>query len=217
MGPGNALEDADGDLPFEELVRSLRAGDAAAWTRVFDRLLPRVQAAVYRAFGSDVARPENAGGQAVASACRSIYRNIVAGRFELNNWSDLAGLFIRIATNKCVDKLRHDQRQVTQSELSSDLDTERGRTAEPSPLDRAIRAETVAEVRCAVDRVRRELGKVNPWYVEVFKLKLEDAYTNEQIAAKVGCSEATVNRAWRHAVRLLRGMLEGHGADHTTR
>ena len=85
------------DLPFDQLVRALRDGDAAAWERVFDKVLPRVKSALRQEFGTEVARSENAGGQALASALGTLYRRLAAGQFVLESWDDLAGLLIRIA------------------------------------------------------------------------------------------------------------------------
>jgi RNA polymerase sigma factor (sigma-70 family) len=200
------MNEADRDLPFEELVRALRAGDGAAWTRVFERLLPRATEQLQKAFGTEIARPENAGGQAVASACRTIYRNIVAGKFELHDWDDLAGLFLTIATNKCVDHLHDQQRFVTNQD--SDLPSEPMAPGR-SPPEEAIRAEAAQEFRRIVDLVRRRLKRVDERYCEIFKLRLEGRWRNAQIAARVGCSEATVKRAWSYAVHLLKELLDG--------
>jgi RNA polymerase sigma factor (sigma-70 family) len=209
------------DFPFERLVHALRRRDEAAWAQVFDELLPRARAAIRQEFGTTVARSENAGGQALASACGTVYRQITAGRFRLGSWDDLAGLFIRIAMNKCVDRLRAERRQVPWADLpppgtgySSHLDPP---ARDPLPEDEVMRAEAYQEFRRVVDLVRRRLKRVDDKYAEIFKLRLEGDHSVAQIAAAVGCSERTVNRGWAYAVDLMRGMLDGSVGEDLTR
>jgi DNA-directed RNA polymerase specialized sigma24 family protein len=216
MRPGD--DDLTGaDLPFDQLVQALRDRDHAAWTRVFDQVLPRVRAALRQEFGTEVARSENAGGQALASACRTLYRNVVEGRFQLESWDDLAGLLIRIASRKCVDRLRDGRRLVNWTDLRDPAGDSGGSAPQPaapgaSPEAQALRAEALAEFKRARDRVLRQLrrsdqkgGGVN---AEIFRLRLEGIYSNAEIAAMVGRSERTVERAWSDAVHLLRSMLD---------
>jgi DNA-directed RNA polymerase specialized sigma24 family protein len=212
MSPAHSSDEVSADLPFEHLVAALRAGNTAAWTQVFDRLLPRATEAIRCQFGAEISRAENAGGEAVASACRTIYRNITAGKFELHHWHDLAGLFIRIATNKCIDKLQRDGRLQNWAGRAGSSAYESG-TFEPpaaglTPPQEAVRAEALQEFRRVADLVRRRLERVDPKYCDIFRLRLEGKLTNEQIARCVGCSRATVQRAWAYAADLLKNMLD---------
>lgn len=214
MNPGPPFDQVGDRLPFEQLVAALRRGDAAAWTEVFDRLLPRVTEALRLEFGAAVCREENEGGEAVASACRTLYRNITAGKFELHDWQDLAGLCIRIATNKCKDKLKQRQRLPGWSALAGSGSAEESCTPfEPAapglpPPDEVVRSEALQEFRRVIDLVRRRLQRIDPKYLEIFKLRLEGRHGNEEIAQIVGCSRATVQRAWAYAADLLRSMLD---------
>ena len=155
---------------------------------------PRAREAIQRAFGAEEVRPENAGGQAVDSACRTIYRNLRAGKFELNDWSDLAGLFVRIAINKCIDKRREQHRLITNVSNGPSDSHQPLEVPAPGglPIDQVSRAEANEEFHRVVDLVRRRLKRVNPKYVSIFNLRLAGGDTTEQIAQKVKCSEATV-------------------------
>ena len=211
------------ELPFDRLVRALRDGDDATWGRVFDEVLPRVRAALREEFGSGVARSENAGGQALASACRTLYHNLAEGRFLLGSWDDLAGLLIRIASNKCVDRLKKDRRLVSWTDLgdsSGGPATPTGRhpvAGGRSPEAEAVRAEAHQAFRRAVDLVRRRLRRADRSgrgaSAEIFRLRLEGTYSNAEIAAMVGRSERTVERSWADAVDMLRGMMDGSAAE----
>jgi len=207
--------DVSGDLCFEDLLRALRHGDEAAWNRVFDQLLPRATAAVRREFGTAVSQPENAGGEAVASACRTIYRNITAGKFALEDWSDLSGLFVRIALNKCVDKLRRQNREPSLTNLVAADGSEAPTllvqlpARDPLPLEEMLRREASDEFKRIVDLVRRRFNRKNAQWRAIFNLKLEGNCTNEQIAQKLGCSEKVVKRVWHDAVELLRKLHNG--------
>jgi DNA-directed RNA polymerase specialized sigma24 family protein len=206
-------------LRFEELATALRAGDAAVWMQVFTRLLPRAREAIQRAFGAEEVRSENAGGQAVDSACRTIYRNLRAGKFELNDWSDLAGLFVRIAINKCIDKRREQHRLITNVSNGPSDSHQPLEVPAPGglPIDQVIRAEANEEFHRVVDLVRRRLKRVNPKYVSIFNLRLAGGDTTEQIAQKVKCSEATVKRAWAYATQLVRRLLDESVIDELVR
>jgi DNA-directed RNA polymerase specialized sigma24 family protein len=221
MRPGRDLDPAGADLPFDALVRALRDGDGAAWERVFDELLPRVKSALRQEFGTEVARSDNAGGQALAPAFRTLYRHLTAGGFQLECWDDLAGLLIRIASQKCLDRLKEGRRLVNWTDLR-DPSSESGAGPQPvdpgrSPEDAILRAEACDALKRAVDKVRRQLKRSDQngtgKAAEIFRLRLEGVYTNAEIAALVGRSERTVERAWRDAVDLLKGMLDGSVGD----
>jgi RNA polymerase sigma factor (sigma-70 family) len=213
MDPEQAFDTAVATLPFEQLVQALRQGDAAAWAQALDRVLPRVRDALRSRFGSVVAQSENAGGEALASACRTVYSNIARGRYELANWDDLAGLFITIASNKCKDRLRKQQRVVNWTDLPDPLGEDDARPAGgPSPEAESLRAEARGELKHAIDLVRRRLkrGDVRDGgvHAEIFRLRLEGVLGVREIASQVGCAERTVNRVWSEAREQLRKMLD---------
>jgi RNA polymerase sigma factor (sigma-70 family) len=208
--------DVSQELPFVELLQALRDADEATWNRVFDRLLPRATAAVRRELGAAASRPENVGGEAVASACRTFYRNLTAGKFTLESWSDLSGLFIRITLNKCLDSLRRRSREAPVTDLVSADGSEAPPdlladlpARDPLPLDDVLRREADAEFKRVVDLVRRRFGRKNEQWRAIFNLKLEGTCTNEQIAHRLCCSERAVKRVWQEALELLRQLHNG--------
>jgi RNA polymerase sigma factor (sigma-70 family) len=200
-----AAEDGAGELPFEVLVQALRDRDEAAWVRALDRLLPRATAEIRRKFGTVVARAENAGGEAVASACRTFYRRVTQGEFELHGWPDLAGLFVTIATNKCFKKLRQQQRQLTNALPEESDATPQAPTRTPD--DAAVRAEAAREYRRVIDLVGRRLRRAGDKESEIFRLRLQGLAVAE-VAARVHCSESKVKQTWKRAVQFLRELFD---------
>jgi len=216
MNATPSFDEVSRELPFEQLLQALRDRDESAWNRVFEQLLPRATAAVRREFGAAVSQPENTGGEAVASACRTFYRNLTDGKFTLQDWNDLSGLFVRITLNKCVDKLRRQSRLAPLTDLvpadcSDDTPTLLGAlpARDPLPLEEALRREASAEFKRIVDLVRRRLNRKNERDRAIFNLKLEGTQSNEQIARKLGCSAKAVQRVWHDAVAMLQDLHDG--------
>ncbi len=210
------------DLSFEEMVAALRRGDVECWTRIYRALVPLASAHLRRKFGSEVAREENAGGEAAHSAYRTFLRNLKAGNWEIHDWDHLAGQFLRIATNKCLDRLKKARQQVNWTDLAGSgqggavnpvgLEPVQ---SQPQQLEELIQRETKAEMDRVLDLLRRHLKRANSKYLEICKLRLKGELTDEQIAAEVGCSRATVQRAWAYARDFLKSRLDEANAEDT--
>ena len=208
------------DLSFEEVVAALRRGDVGHWTRVYRALMPLAIEHLRRKFGSEVAREENAGGEAAQSGrTRTFLRNLKAGNWEIHDWDHLAGQFLRIATNKCLDQLKKSRRQVSWTDLGGaapegeEQSSLAGLQAQPLQLEQIIQRETRAEMDRVLDLLRRHLKRANPKYLEICKLRLQGQHTDEQIAATVSCSRATVQRVGLSRDFVKSRLEEANGAD----
>ncbi len=206
-------------LSFEQVVAALRQGDPECWTRIYQALMPLATEHLRRKFGSGVAREENAGGEAALSAYRTFLRNLKAGNWELHDWDHLAGQFLRIATNKCLDRLRKARQQVCWTDLGVTGHDEEVPIAQealqtqPQLLEVIIQRETRAEIDRVLDLLRRHLKRANAKYLEICKLRLKGELTDDQIAQQVGCSRATVQRAWAYARDFLKRRLDEANAQ----
>lgn len=175
----------------------VKAGDSAAadrlWRHYFDRLVRSVRGRL-RGQNAAVADEEDI----VLSVFDSFYRAAEAGRFpDLADRDDLWRLLLRMAARKVVDKHRHDQRQrrgggVQVHSLDGPRDGPAGDDSlvieaigdEPSP-------EMVLMLQESVEQLFSHLGVGQLQELAVAKL---EGHTNAEIAAKLGCSERTVER-----------------------
>ena len=107
-------------------------------------------------------------------------------REHVNNWG---GLLRRFVVNGALDHLRRRRTSVSLAEFSSASSVE-----DPARL---------AEVREAVNQLRREIGKLPRQQAEVFCLADLDGRSNRHIAESLGISEGAVATALHKARKQL--------------
>ena len=188
-------------------IEQLKAGDRTAaqklWERYFEKLLRLARARVRR-----VSRRMADEEDVVLSAFNSFFAGVEHGRFaKLDDRDNLLRLLLVITARKAHDLAQHERRQKrggpgtadkpaqpptgttvsTDQALASILD--RG----PTPL---FAAQVADECRRLLDCLDDEQQSVAVWKME--------GYTNEEIAAKLGCAVATVERR----LRSIRGAWE---------
>jgi RNA polymerase sigma factor (sigma-70 family) len=173
------------------LIDNLRAKDPVAagklWENYFRRLVnlarKNLRAAPRRAADEE---------DVALSAFDSFIRGAEQGRFpQLDDRHDLWRILLVITQRKAIDLIQHEGRekrdwrrvqQAPESDLCADL---AGR--EPDPALAAQLAEEYQRLLSALADERQRL-------IAVRKL---DGYTNEQIAAQIGCALVTVERELR--------------------
>lgn len=187
------------DLPVQELLVRLRAGDEQAAVEVFHRFAQRLAGLARKKLGP-LLRGKEDPEDAVQSAFRSFFRRCAAGQFELESWESLWGLLTRITLNKCghrIDRFRAACRDV-QRETPNDSNADWEPLArEPTPTQAALLAELVEQLHqqlCERDR-------------RILALRLEGDELPE-ISSEVGCSERTVFRVLERIRQLLRSRCE---------
>lgn len=188
-------------------IGDLKAGDEDAarwlWRRYFERLVGVARNKLRSAPRGAAVEDEE---DAALSAFDSLCRGAAEGRFDrLGDRDDLWRLLVVIAARKAVDQIERDRRLkrgggrvVAASELDSDgsvaaIDAVVG--SEPTPEFAAMVAE---EFRLRLDALGDEtLRQVALWRL--------DGFSNDEIAAKLGCVTRTVERkldlirrAWDH-------------------
>jgi DNA-directed RNA polymerase specialized sigma24 family protein len=180
-------------------LTQLRAGDQAAagplWRRYFERLVALARARLLRA-PRRAADEEDVALSAFHSFCRAAGR----GRFpRLDDRDDLWRLLVVLTTRKAAHLVRDDGRLKRGGRLpprgpEGEVDLELIVGQEPTP---EFAAEVAEEYRRLLDRLADDtLRAVAVWKME--------GYTNEEIAAKLGCVPRTVERK----VRLIREIWE---------
>src|SRR5262245_58283243 len=179
-------------------INLLVAGQSAAaqplWERYFQRLVglarARLQGAPRRAADEE---------DVALSAFDSFCRNAEQGKFpRLQDRDDLWQLLVVLGARKAVDLARHEGRQKRGGARPAEEGSDDGLAGlaadEPTPEFAAQFAEGCARL---LDR----LGDSGLRQVALWKL---EGFTNEEIAARLGCVERTVERK----LRVIRGLWE---------
>jgi DNA-directed RNA polymerase specialized sigma24 family protein len=184
-------------------IRQLQAGDQAAcqklWEGYFQRL---VGLARKRLRGTPRCGADEE--DVALSAFDSFFRRAQQGRFpQLVDRHDLWQLLVLLAARKASHLAQHERRRPVIR--ASALPGRDGSEEAPPPFAELIGREPdpafAAQVVEEYGRLLAELGDDNLRSVAVWKL---EGYTNEEIAAKLGRSLATVERK----LRLIRDAWE---------
>ena len=189
------------------LIPQLQAGDPAAvqrlWERYFRQLVGLARTKLLDA-PLRLADEEDVALSAIDSFCRRAEQ----GHFpDLKDRDGLWALLVVLTARKVTDLLRHHQREKRGGGMvqgdSALRPAEGGSGAggfdelpgdDPTPLEAALLAEEV-------EALLAQLGDPVLRQVAVWKL---EGYTNAEIAARLGCSEPTVERRLAIIRRLLR-------------
>jgi RNA polymerase sigma factor (sigma-70 family) len=189
------------------LVLRLQAGDHEAARLLWQRYYPRMVAlARQKLKGSPprVADEEDAALSAFDSFCRRAEQ----GHFpDLKDRDGLWALLVVLTARKAADLLRHHHRQKRGGgQVRGDSAVQLGDDGSPGGLD-DLPAEgpTPEEAALLAEEVEILLQRLrDPQMRQVAVWKLE-GYTNAEIAARLVCSEPTVERRLAIIRRLLKG------------
>jgi len=181
-------------------VDRLRVGDAAAaqklWEEYFGRLVSLARSRLQgRARGAD---EEDVALSAFDSFCRGVGQ----GRFPLlANRDDLWRLLVVVTARKAIDLIEHERRQkrgggavlgesaLSKPDSSADL---------PAGLEQVVGAEPTPEFAAQVaEECERLLNALNSAELRSVALWKMEGYSNDEIAAKLGCVPRTIERKLR--------------------
>ena len=173
-------------------VRLLKTGDADAaqklWERYFEQLV-RLARKKLQGTSRAAASAEDVALSAFDSFCRGAEH----GRFpRLDDRHDLWQLLVLITVRKALDAVQYERRKKRRPAADppaadQELDVEQILGREPSP---EFAAQVAEECQARLAR----LGDPDLQAVAVWKM---EGYTNEEIAAKLGCVPRTVERKLR--------------------
>jgi DNA-directed RNA polymerase specialized sigma24 family protein len=171
-------------------IGQLRAGDAAAAQRLWERYFRRLVGLARKRLRGLPRRAADEEDVAL-SAFDSFYRGVGQGRFpRLNDRHNLWDLLVVITARKAIDLREHEGRQKrgggrVRGESALDGQAiEQVVGDEPSP---ALAAQVAEEV----ERLLAVLPAEGVRAVALMKL---EGYTNAEVAARLGCAEVTVER-----------------------
>ena len=175
----------------------IRAGDRSAaqplWERYFGRLvrLARQKLAAGRRRGGD-ADEEDAALSAFDSFCASAAK----GRFpRLDDRDDLWHILVTLTRRKALDQVRRQQRQKRGGGRAVSETALAGADEARSVFDEIAGSEPTPEFAAMVaDECRHRLGSLRDDSLRRVALLRMEGYSNEEIAAKLGCVTRSVER-----------------------
>ena len=179
-------------------ITKLKAGDQQAAQKLWERYVQQLVELARRKLGTAPRRAADED-DVVQSAFANLFLGVREGRFpKLNDRHDLWQLLVLLTERRVTDQLRRAGKrrtmEVSESKLFAPQDSQTGQAGiaqiaaeEPTP-DFAVQ---VAE-EC--QRLLDSLGDPRLRQVAVWKM---EAYSNQEIAQKLGCTTRTVERKLR--------------------
>lgn len=203
---------SDIEESVSQWIAGLKAGDVTAAGKLWQRYYRRLVGLARKKLGSSPRRVADED-DVVADAFASFWNAAQRGRFpELNDRNDLWHLIVRITERKAYDQVRDLGRRkrgggkvLGESAFAraggassvSDFGIDAVGGLEPTPEFAALAADAVGEL----------LAQLEPEIREIALMKLE-GYSNEEIAARIVRSLATVERR----LKMIRAQWSKSGA-----
>lgn len=176
---------------WDRMIFGLREGDQQACNDFWTKFGPLLESVAKKQLSERLRRrvgPDDV----VQSACRTFFRRISAGQFDLPDADSLWRLMCAITLTKARRAARDHSRQKRGMKSEQYLDA--------SPTDSVGkqvelpgRSETPLDAVVFSDQMSVLLGSLSPEECQVLDLKLQ-SHTNDEIAAHMKCSERTVRR-----------------------
>lgn len=175
---------------LDNLITGLREGNEEACTRFWNEFGTRLQAVAQQQLSERIQRRVGSD-DVVQSACRTFFRRLHAGQFDLPDVDALWRLMCAITLTKARRAARDHSRKKRGVNSEQYLDATTDSDDRPmevagdsvSPIDAAMFAEQLSSL----------LDSLTPQECQVLDLKLQN-HTNDEIAAQIACSERTVRR-----------------------
>jgi len=179
------------DEEWDQMLAGLRTGDEQACERFWSEYAPMLESVADRQLSQRLKRRVGAD-DIVLSACRTFFRRVSDGQFELPDAEALWRLICTITLTKARRAARDNLRKKRGMDREQSLDAGDDDSTNPAgqlpgnsttPLDAAMVA----------DQMEALLGGLGEQECTILDLKLQQ-FTNDEIAEKVGCSERSVRR-----------------------
>jgi RNA polymerase sigma factor (sigma-70 family) len=193
----------DDEGRWQRLIEGLRGGDRQVAREFCEQYWTPLQRIAAKYLPANVRRrvgPEDV----VQSACRTFFRRVEIGEFQLADSESLWRLLCAITLTKVREQSRFHlrKRRDIGQETSPDSSTQikpASEAVDPGP--------TPAEAAEFVDQFQSLIGSLEEEERQIVDLKLQE-FTNEQTAERLGCSERTVRRVLKRIQAQLARILE---------
>ena len=179
------------DQNWDNLISGLRAGDSLACGTFWEKYGPLLEAVAQRQLSQRIQRRVGAD-DVVQSACRTFFRRVSDGQFELPDADALWRLMCAITLTKARRAARDQNRQKRGVSKEEYIDSAKD-SVERRQYDVAGGESTPLEAAEVADQLQSVLEGLGPEECQVLDLKLQQ-FTNDEIAQRMNCSERTVRR-----------------------
>ena len=191
------------DLPEERWNRQidgLRRGDELIVGEFWDQYGPLLLKVAENNLAENLRRrvgPEDV----VQSACRTFLRRAKGGQFQLEGTEGLWRLLCAITLTKIREQARYHRRHKRSMDQETNVDA-----ADVSGGGLTASGPTPQEAAEFAEQYQKLLADLDPEEREMLELKLQDM-TQEEIAARLGCTDRTVRRILKRLQSRLEGMF----------
>lgn len=176
------------DDPSRKLVERASDGDGLAADALLERFLPELRAFVARRAGPGLERRESTS-DLVQSTCREVLQHLP--RFRYDGEDGFRRWLFKTALRKIQDRHRYwqaERRRAERETTAEPLSPSRSRGREgPRTSATPSRAAAASE---ELERVARALAELPESYREVIRLHQVEGLSHQEIAGRLGTSEA---------------------------
>ncbi len=176
---------------WDQLISGLRTGDQQACTDFWNQFGPMLQGVAQNHL-SDRLQRRVGSDDVVQSACRTFFRRISAGQFDVPDADALWRLMCAITLTKARRAARDHSRQKRGMQSEQYLDATPENNDAPN-IQLTGKEQTPVDAAMFSDQMDQLLSNLNPQECQVLDLKLQN-HTNDEIAGQMNCSERTVRR-----------------------
>ena len=176
---------------WDRMIQGLRDGDSQVCTDFWMKYGPLLEGVAGRQISSQLQRRVGAD-DVVQSACRTFFRRVSEGQFELPDSDALWRLMCAITLTKARRAARDQNRQKRGMSREQYIDATAAEQSSAG-FELAGRDESPIEAVEVADQLRVVLEGLGEQECQVLDLKLQQL-TNDEIAERIGCSERTVRR-----------------------
>ena len=179
------------DENWDQLLDGLKDGDQDACRIFWEHYGPLLEGVAQNQISQRLQRRVGAD-DVVQSACRTFFRRMSSGQFELPDSESLWRLMCTITVTKARRAARDQTRQKRGMNQEQYLDaTDAEGASKHAQIESS--GETPHDAIEVADQLETLLGRLSEEECNVLDLKLQQM-TNDEIAEKIGCSERTVRR-----------------------
>ena len=174
---------------WKDLIQGLRDGDPVACNEFWNQYGSMLQNLAQKQLSERLQRRVGSD-DVVQSACRTFFRRMSDGQFDLPDSDSLWRLMCAITVTKARRAARDNTRQKRGLQAEQYIDAA---TDESGGFQIEGSSPVPAEEIELADQMEFLLARLSPQECQVFDLRMQN-YTNPEIAATLKCSERTVRR-----------------------